>query len=796
MPKDRDGVSVRTIWGELAWQLGGKAAYEQVRGADESGTSPGKDVLEQLLKQYAPVAILVDELVRYVAQFEEGKSLTGGTFDSNLSFIQALTEALKGVPNGIMLASLPESDREAGSQRGVRALQSLSHYFARVQALWKPVSTEEAFEIVRRRLFGSVKDGHAVEQVCRAYADYYAANGADFPQETQEARYFDRMVCAYPIHPEVFDRLYEDWSSLDNFQRTRGVLKLMAKVIHRLWKDGNNDSMILPGSVPLYDADVRNEVIYYLPQGWDPVIESDVDGERAEATEIENREPLLGSVHACRRAARTIFLGSAPTTQGQTARGIELERIVLGAAQPDQQTGRFKDAVRRLNDRLHYLNSGNNRYWLDTRPNLRREMEDRKRRFQDKEHVFPAIRDRAQRAFAQGVFGGTHVFTPSSDVPDDWLLRLVVLPPDAGYSKSGISVAQDRATEILRHRGDQPRQRQNRLIFLAADQDTAARLKDHTRTVLAWQSIVEDIKEMRLNLDQLQSRQATRALEDANETLRRTVRETYRWLIVPMQDVRPSGGLSDLQWEHFQINSGTPNLTEEIEKVLKENELLISEWAPVHLNKLLKEWFWKDGKAEVAALDVWQKSCCYLYMPRLKDDRVFQKTIGAGAESRDFFAIAYAKDGDTYAGFNLGRATTAILDQSLLLIEPVTAARYAELHPVEPSPLNEPKVEPYHGVSTGGAAVVPPRPEGKPGIQLPPKAHYYGTAELDPVRAKLDFAQVVDEVLLQFTSQPNVKVKIRVDIEAQAISGGFNESTQRAVKENATVLKFSASEFE
>ena len=167
----RDGVSVRTIWGELAWQLGGKAAYEQVRGADESGTSPGKDVLEQLLKQYAPVAILVDELVRYVAQFEEGKSLTGGTFDSNLSFVQALTEGLKGVPNAIMLASLPESDREAGSQRGVKALQSLSHYFARVQALWKPVSTEEAFEIVRRRLFGSVRDTKNAESglscVCR-----------------------------------------------------------------------------------------------------------------------------------------------------------------------------------------------------------------------------------------------------------------------------------------------------------------------------------------------------------------------------------------------------------------------------------------------------------------------------------------------------------------------------------------------------------------------------------------------------------------------------------------------------
>ncbi|WP_228144970.1 DUF499 domain-containing protein, partial [Acinetobacter baumannii] len=99
-----------------------------------------------------------DELVAYIRQFEEGKALSGGTFDSNLSFIQALTEALKAVPTAVMLASLPESEKEAGSQRGVRALESLSHYFGRVQALWKPVGTEEAFEIVRRRLFSNISD--------------------------------------------------------------------------------------------------------------------------------------------------------------------------------------------------------------------------------------------------------------------------------------------------------------------------------------------------------------------------------------------------------------------------------------------------------------------------------------------------------------------------------------------------------------------------------------------------------------------------------------------------------------
>lgn len=801
-PVVRDGQAIRTLWGDLAWQLGKAEGYALVADADASGTSPGKAVLETLLGRYAPCVILIDELVAYVRQFEESKALTGGSFDSNLSFIQALTEALKAVPTAVLLASLPESDKEAGSQRGVKALAALAHYFGRIQALWKPVGTEEAFEIVRRRLFSSINDKLAAESVCRAFADYYTANSEDFPRETQESRYFDRLMHAYPIHPEVFDRLYEDWSSLDNFQRTRGVLKLMAKVIHRLWKDNDKDPLIMPGSFPLQDADTRNEVIYYLPQGWDPVVERDVDGERAETTEIENKDTRLGSVQACRRSARAIFLGSAPSTANQMVRGIELERVALGVAQPGQQVGIYKDALRRLGDRLHYLNSGNNRFWFDTRPNLRREMEERKRRFQDKEDVFPAIRDRVQKSFAGGVFGGTHIFTASSDVPDDWQLRLVVLPPDAASSRSGQSLAIDRATDILKNRGDQPRFKQNRLIFLVADYDSVSRLKDQVRSTLAWQSIVSDIKEMKLNLDQFQSRQANKSLEDANEALRRMIRETYKWIVAPMQEARPGKGLSDIQWEHFQVNPSAPNLSQEIERVLKENELLITEWAPIHLATLLKNWFWKDDSKDTNALNVWQQSCQQLYLPRLKDDTVFQHTLAAGAESRDFFGFAQGKEDGRYVGFTFGRRTSLFLDSSLLLIEPVTAAGYAEAQRAAEEAARPKPTDTMPGIT--GTSEAPPKAEysAKPtnpaaGGAAPQSAkkQFYGSIELDAIQAKKQFADLVDEVVLQFTSRPGVKVKIAIEIQAEATTG-FDDSLQRAVKENCNVLRFKNAEFE
>jgi len=797
-PRKHGKISVRTLWGELAWQLGGDAGYELVKDADVAGTSPGKATLAALIQKYAPCVILIDELVAYVRQFEEGHSYSGGTFDSNLTFIQALTEAMKAVPTAVLLASLPESAKEAGSQRGQMALQSLEHYFARVQALWKPVATEEAFEIVRRRLFNDIKNVKAVETVCRAYADFYVTNAAHYPQETQESRYFQRMMNAYPIHPEVFDRLYDDWSTLDNFQRTRGVLKFMAKVIHRLWNDNNQDLLIQPGNIPLYDPDVRNEAIYYLPQGWDPVLENDIDGPTAETADIEKDDPRFGSVQACRRVARTVFLGSAPSNTSQRVRGIQEKRVVLGCAQPDQVSELFEDALRRLIDRLHYLNSAGERFWFDTRANLRREMEERKRRFDGKEaeEVYPVMKQYLQKLLGGDLMEGVHVFTPAGDVPDDMGLRLVVLDPEASFSRTLPKRATDKAAEILKSRGDQPRQRQNRLIFLAADQQSVGRLIDQVKIMLAWQSIVDDVKEMRLNLDQLQARQAGNSCNDAGSAILRMVRETYKWLLVPGQDVSADGTISELKWEHKAINTSGSNTLPEIRRVLKDDELVIFEWAPLHLSNILRKWFWKGDAKDVGAMDVWNKTCCYLYLPRLHNEGIFKNTLIAGSASRDFFAFAYGKSEGKYTGFSFGARTVLVCDSSLLLIEPTHAAAIEAQYQQTAGG----GMQPAAGQSTaaGGASAAGGQTE-QGGAETVGKGvfkkRFYGTIDLDPVKAKYQFSQIADEILQPFTTQPDARVSVSIEIHAES-SKGFNESTQRVVRENAKTLKFKNAEFE
>ena len=793
--------AIRTLWGEMAWQLGGAEGFALVKEADGNGTSPGKDVLCTLLTQCAPCVVLLDELVVYIRQFVESQALSGGTYDSNLSFIQSLTEAAKLVPNAVVLASLPESNSQAGGPRGVAALQSLEAVFNRVQALWKTVAPEEAFEIVRRRLFESIHDAKTRDLVCRAFADAYVAEGAKVPKETQEARYFDRMTHSYPIHPEVFTQLYEEWTTIDGFQRTRGVLKLMAKVIYRLWQDDNKDLMILPGSLPLYDGSARNELIYYLGPGWDPVIDRDIDGERAETTVLEAKETRFGSVQAARRVARTVFLGSAPSsvTTRPGIRGLDRARVLLGCLQPGQTSSLYSDALNRLTDQLHYLYSSGDkaqdgtRYWFDTRANLRREMEERKKRFED-----GAVRGRMAEILKRltnnaAFFDGTHIFTPHSDVPDDGALRLIVLPPEQFYSREESRAAFDGVLEQVRNHGTTPRYRGNRLLFLAPDHGALARLRDCIRVALAWNSIVEDVANDRLTLDNLQTNQAKKELVTAEDVLPRVAREVYKWLLCPSQDT-PTAAKPTI--EVFPLNTGVAALGSEIERVCIDNVLVITTWSPIHLRDELKKLYWKADKLAFNGMAFWEDTLRYLYLPRLKSRQVLEQAIVKGAGSRDFFGTAYGQHEGKFDGFKLGDANVQ-LDDTLLLIEPDAAKAYeAAIPPVVPpgpTPPGPGPLPPGPGPTPPGA--VPPGPTPPGPAPTPKPRAFHGNVAINAATAKMRLVQVAEEIIAVLAADPNAELKVTLEIEV-GFPSGASDQTKRAVTENAKALGFKNADWE
>ncbi|EHD5776078.1 ATP-binding protein [Escherichia coli] len=800
-PREHGSVSTNTLWGELAWQLLGEEGYNLVKDSDRDGTSPGKEALIQLLTMSAPCVVLIDELVAFLRQLEVGKQFKAGTFDSNITFVQALTEAFKAVPNAILLASLPESALEVGGTMGQKALDSLEKYFARVESVWKPVATEEAFEIVRRRLFEFAGETAQVQGIAQQYTDFYRKNAHKFPNETQSAHYYDRLCQSYPIHPEVFDRLYEDWSTLDKFQRTRGVLQYMAIVIHRLWVSDNRDALIMPGSLPLDDSIVRGKSIHYLPQGWEPVIEKEVDGPRSEATEIDKNDTRFGQYHAARRVMRTLFLGSAPSSGDQMHRGLQIERVLLGACSPEQTVGTFEDVLLRLRDRLTYLYGEKDRLWLDTKPNLRREMETRKSNINEREVLIPLIKKTVTSCFgSQHCFAGIHVFAPATDVPDEFGTgpRLVVLPPEtiSAYSRSNSNNLAFKAAEnILLKRGEQPRIKQNRLFFLAADYDSLSRLKEQGKIYLAWLSIVQDIENGVLNQDLAHLTQAKSNRDSALQRFNGLVRDAYKWLMAPLQE--PG---QDLVWETAQISSNAPKLVQEIENRLIEEEWLIKTWSPVHLRNLLEKYYFTNGTHQVSAIKVWQDACQYLYMPRLVNDQVLRGTIEEAVKSDDFFAFAAGEREERYEGFAFGRSATVFLDENCLLISRESALQYVDKLKAEASSKNADTgsvTDNGSSVDTGSVidTISTVIPDSGSGVSETIKQQFYGSVRLDPLKAKIDFATLMDEVVQNFTSQLGVDVVISVEINARS-EKGFDANLQRAIKENCNMLNFGNAEFE
>jgi predicted AAA+ superfamily ATPase len=621
-----DGTVVRTLWGELAWQLGGKPAFARLAADDEKATSPG-DVLRELFNDYGPCVILVDEWVAYARQLHDQSDLPAGGFETQFSFAQVLTESAKLAKNCLLVISLPASDTsgspqnlphsqandvEVGGTRGREALDRLRNVVGRVESSWRPASAEEGFEIVRRRLFQPLADPAQFKDrdvVARAFAEFYRTQQAEFPPECRESDYEKRIKAAYPIHPEVFDRLYTDWSTLVKFQRTRGVLRLMAAVIHSLWEKGDRNPLILPGNVAIDDARVQSELTRYLSDNWVPVIEKDVDGPNSLPLKLDRDLPNLGRVSACRRVARAIYMGSAPTTAA-AHKGIEDRRVKLGCAMPGESPAVFGDALRRMAGAATYLYQDGPHYWYSTQPTVTKLAEDRAEQFKrNPDKVAQEIEQRLRKDLERkGDFARIHPMPATgADVPDDLDARLVVLGVNHPYSKEGNSAGEVAARAMLESRGNAPRLYRNTLVFLAADKTRLQDLDEAARKYLAWESILTE--KVQLNLSPYQVTQAETQKTAADGTVTARLPETYHWLLVPVQGTPQA----PITWEALRL-SGTDALAVRVSKKLRSDELYLTHFAPTRLRmELDRVPLWRGD--HVAVKQLIEDFARYLYLP-------------------------------------------------------------------------------------------------------------------------------------------------------------------------------------
>ena len=788
-----DGTVVRTLWGELAYQLGGKKAYARIKADDENATNPG-DALRELFKEYGPCLVLIDEWVAYARQLHDQSDLPAGGFETQFTFAQALTESAKLAGNCMLVISLPASDTsgsphtqaddvEVGGIRGREALDRLSNVVGRVESSWRPATAEEGFEIVRRRLFEPLVGSDAFKQrdvSARAFADLYQSQGAEFPSECREGDYEKRIQAAYPIHPEIFDRLYTDWSTLVKFQRTRGVLRLMAAVIHSLWEKGDRNPLILPSTIPIDDARVQSELTRYLSDNWAPIIEKDVDGPNSLPLKIDAEQPNLGKLHATRRVARTIYLGSAPTADA-AHRGLEDRRVKLGCVMPGESPAVFGDALRRLAAAATYLYQDGPRFWYATQPTVTKLAEDRAEQLKrDPDKVAQELDERLRANLRNtGDFARIHPMPRSgADVPDDLDARLVVLPAEASYSKEPGNAAETAAQTILETRGNTPRLYRNTLVFLAADKVRLQDLDEAVRRFLAWESIL--VEKEALNLDPHQVKQAETQKQAADGAVTARLPEAYQWLLVPEQ-VNPQAAIT---WQAVRISGGDV-LAVRASKRLRSDESLVTLLGSTILRKNLDDVpLWRGE--HVAVKQLVEDFARYLYLPRLGGSEVLINAMCDGValltwRSDTFgYAESYDEGAARYRGLHGGQIVSLSAESAGLLVKPDVAGPQMDAE--------TPVLPPDPGPDPGPGPSPPPPPDHK-------LRRFHGTVSLDPERVGRDASRIADEVISHLSGLVGAKVRVVLEVEAE-IPDGAPENVVRTVTENSRTLRFDSQGFE
>ncbi len=775
----KQGDPLNTLWGMMADQLGGQDGYNIVRKAALEGTAPGGKQLDALFAHVGPSVILIDELVAYA------RNVQNVTQESIYTFFQNLTESVNRSQNVTLVATLPEGQVQAGGEGGITALDTLESILERIDAVSIPLEVDNAFEVVRRRLFSNEIDEIERDLTCEAFRKMYQNSRNEYPEGVNDQRYLQRMKDCYPIHPEVFDRLSQDWAVIPGFQRTRGVLRMMATCISRLYQEQDQSLLIMPANLTLADPALADEFTRLLARSggnWDPVVqEIDSHGSRTEQID-RSSQSFIEVGNAARRTARTIFLGSAT---GGAVKGITNRQIHLGVVEPGQGVAVYNDALSRMTGDLYFLYNLNDRYYFHTQENLNKVAIDRAAEYTE-EDIHAEIVSRLERVIGRDPSVQVCPTSPSA-VKDSETIQYVILHPQASLPsrEKETDIASNTARNILTYSADDERQRtfRNTLLFIAARRDNIGELKKLVKNYLAWNSIMNgDVLHSALTtLEGTRLDQTTENLESAEDAVTTAIFKAYRWTLTPTQ-ADPQTNAYDFSIADAKVDDR--RIISRLRDKFIEDDAIVTKIAPEIFAAQLQQYIWSsDAYQEHIGLDtLYELMAQNVYMPRLRDRSVLATCIRDGVQAGTF-GYASAFEGDDYRNFRFEEqigGLRVVEGSAAVLINPEMAKLLKEEKEQKSGTLESaPDPEKQTGDDSTPIVVEPPQAQGP--------THVVVTKALQLELPFMDEIETLQSEIARTLQADGGNVKIEITVIANK-SDGFSENTTRAVKQNSEQL--------
>jgi len=796
------GVSVQTMWGHIAWQLAGKPGYELVRNFDAERVSPDGNDIDKLFTLSKGGLIILDEVANYIETAAAVPVADSTLAAQTRTFLQRLTTRAGQHERVIVVATLPRSDgTQTHGTASLQVLQALQELFGRVQKVREPVEGDEVHEIIRRRLFvpfgqdtddkgTRTKKANNRDATINSYVADLKAR-PQIPDFAKENAYAERFKQSYPFHPFLLDILNRYVGANPKFQRTRGVLRVLALIVADLLKKNHNGGLIQASDIDLTNEELRSELLELVDREFRSALEADIIGANANATDLDKQSPLMTQWRVAAGLATTTFLFTCEAGNG--SRGATPAELHLASARPEIDFGTIPGVVLQMKERFHFINTEGERFRFSTTPNLNRILLDAKNGVDDSQ-----VRERLGaelRKLLSSAPLSPYVWPESSgDIADSASNKLVVMPPERALGVASRAETHAAVLDILNKSGSATRTRRNTLVFLIADEGEVAALKERVRALLAAENV--DTNRERHNLSKTQIAQLQTEKTNASKGVRQQILRAYRHTAWGGSNGEP---LKILDMGQPPATTDQ-NLTDLVVAFLKDKQKYLEQLAPILLvhPKKLQVWPEEEQALSLKALPNYFRQ--FTHLPILKDEEVLKQSIAEGV-SMGTFALCEgttAEDAKVVHYKEKIASTGVSLDDGHLLIR----AALAEQKLAE----QKAKEAGATAIGTGpvGGVTVVAQPGGTSGLSATAGGMGLGTGLVDPTepstkpvggsgkkarRVSLDAEVPFTDFHTFYTGVINAlgrnadNIKIVVKVEASA-ENGFNPTViEDTVKE-------------